>query len=113
MNAALIAYHGTDAEFEKFDPDKMGSQQGRAMAFWFTSSYRNAGFYGHIVMTVRLSLKNPLVVDGSHKMASSPSQLARFARSMGYDGVVINDTIDGSDFGTTYVAFHPEQIAIV
>jgi len=58
----LVVYHGTEAKFNNFDPDKrqtrFGSKTGRG--YYFTESKKYAEGIGPIIKKAYLSVKNPL-----------------------------------------------------
>jgi len=58
----ITAYHGTDANFNRFDFDKIGSVNGTdsGFGFYFTTSKGEAVMYGNNVMTVELNLKKKI-----------------------------------------------------
>lgn len=128
-------YHGTNAEFDKFDKSKIGSITDDGLwgrGFYFSN--KNGNTYGNIIKKVYLDLKNPFVINDyktSQEMAEyldmvesnfhkqydgliKPSypQIRQFTSHLierGHDGVIVNHT--GAD--TEYVAFEPEQIKII
>ena len=97
----LVVYHGTNSDFEAFDPERaIGSQ------FWFTND-RSAiekgevGAQGRgVILDVYLSIKNPAGWKEYDKWGVD--ELIR----EGYDGMALPD----SDGTVTYVAFDPTQI---
>lgn len=59
---AIVAYHGTDAAFKKFDPERIGESTGAGDwgdGFYFTNDPNVAKTFGKNLMEVRLDLKNP------------------------------------------------------
>jgi hypothetical protein len=100
----IIAYHGTNALFKKFDLNM--STQG---IIWFTSkkediANNNTGGYGSkYTITAELTINNPAGWDEYHKY--SIGELIRD----GYDSVILDSTED-KDFN--YIMFHPKQIKI-
>lgn len=71
----LVVYHGTDADFTTFDPERAGSNLGAdERGFFFTSDPTQASAYaendGANVMPAYVSLKNPLVVDDAYLEAN-------------------------------------------
>lgn len=89
----LIVYHGTTADFSKFNPRRQPRN-------WFTSDHNYANLYAGVdagdqgiggnVMPLYVSLKNPRIFeasnDGLADWATAPSD-AVFARK-GHDGVL-------------------------
>lgn len=64
----LVVYHGTDADFEEFNPETFTSANGRSVlgnGFYFTQYRNNANEYGTNVLPVYLSIKNPYVIYNS------------------------------------------------
>lgn len=75
----LVVYHGSTADIEAFDPSKspIGNR-----ALYFTSRRELADVYAKdagVVYPVFLSMQNPLVLDGSRRLAgnSIPGRIAR------------------------------------
>jgi hypothetical protein len=58
------------------------------------------------VLSVFLSLQNPLVLD---EVIPRDREFAR-ARAEGRDGIIAKNVVDGDGFGDVYVAFSPTQI---
>ncbi len=104
----LVLYHGTDANFTAFDAR---SWEGGA---FFTTNRTGAQQYGSKVMSVYLSIENPLEVSPYDWHAGTlPDDEA--VKADGYDGYVIRNhdigVEDGQPFvGDTYVAFSPTQV---
>lgn len=99
----LVVYHGTQTDFDAFDPDMaIGSQ------FWFTSDKGaiEAGEVGAqgkgVIKEVYLSIENPATWEEYDKLGIG--QII----DRGYDGIALED---GGQ--TTYVAFEPSQIKSV
>jgi hypothetical protein len=128
---SVDAYHGTRAaSFDAFSVDMQGSNTGtHVKGFHFTSNpvhasdYAKAGFGdnydgGH-VYPVRLTMKNPLVLDakdrgrgfdignGRRKHLNHQDDAAAYARAMGHDGVVLRGWTD-----IRYQAFNDEQYIV-
>lgn len=100
----IIAYHGTNNLFNKFDLDM--STQG---ILWFTSNKNdiadwNTGGQGNkYTMTVELRFKNPANWDLYDKYG-----IEELKRS-GYDSVILDST-ENEHFN--YIAFSPNQVKI-
>jgi len=111
----LVVYHGTAADIERFDPERIGSATDEGLygaGFYFTPKHGNggkqwgtAGQYaadpdGGNIIPAYLSIQRPIVVDAG--------QWGRVDvdRSK-YDGVIVKDQ---SGAITELVAFRPEQI---
>lgn len=121
----LVVYHGTGADFDSFDPKKIGANYKQdKKGFFFTKNSKEAAFAADDaaekggasnVMPVYLRLSNPLVVEVP---ASSPfsatawfdnrdkSELLKRAKKGKHDGIIIK----GKNEDITYVAFKPTQI---
>lgn len=116
----LRAYHGTENTFREFSLDKCGSASGvRSDYLYFTSSRENAAFYGPLILTVELSLHNPLVFAGDTakrmpvRELANEAILSNFHNETEYDGVIVRDVIDGTHYSDIFVVFEPEQIRII
>lgn len=104
----LRVYHGTKADFSKFDRSKIESEA----SFYFTDSPEHAGVYsgedaedGGQTMPVFLSMKNPYYIDSmAWNLGDVPGEAA--LRKLGHDGIVI----ENQEGGTTYAVFKPTQI---
>lgn len=128
----LTVYHGTDAEFTVFDPDKIEQNyplRGGDLGFYFTPYKEDAQGYagnasgklgGGYVMEAYLNLRNPLIVeDSGWGIAAGQadvrhSDLKRWAKDGGHDGIIVRSTDEIMDDNgtpdTVYIAFSPEQI---
>lgn len=129
-----VVYHGTGADFDIFDSSMIGQNFDQStLGFYFTNAPKPdllGGFgYGSTaseyavnapgspnVMPVYLSLQNPLVLDdaeewggGVSAIDKQASDIARWAKDHGYDGVIAKDGT-GENSEVIYVAFRPEQI---
>lgn len=83
----ITAYHGTDANFNRFDFDKIGSVNGTDSGFglYFTTSKGEAVMYGNNVMTVELNLKKK--ISNKRVTLSVPviTKLLTNLKNLGYD----------------------------
>ena len=136
----LVAYHGTDANFNTFR--NKPAQYGRAITdgYYFTLRKSNATKYGKNVKEVYLNITNPFYLhDGDGVIAELAKQdytlsrlvnefgvetddvglpttkaLRKFLKKLGYDGVVSdvvgNDLVDTTYSETQIVAFDANQI---
>ena len=136
----LVAYHGTDANFNTFR--NKPAQYGRAITdgYYFTLRKSNAAKYGKNVKEVYLNITNPFYLhDGDGIIAELAKQdytlsrlikefgvetddvglpttkaLRKFLKKLGYDGVVSdvieNDLVDTTYSETQIVAFDANQI---
>jgi hypothetical protein len=116
----MHAYHGTESEFEKFDPLQGGKMMGvRTPYHFFTSNLDNALFYGPLVLECELFLQNPYIVRGKRARQKPPSQWAKevewmnFSKGTDYDGVILKNVVDGYAPSDIYVIFEAEQAQIV
>ena len=132
----LVAYHGTGADIQAFDPEKIGSVFGADKeGFFFTSLPRS--HYGYTgasewstyaankvggsanVIPVYLKISSPLTdaefkkaagVDlqkNPHRIDDVKKKLISIAKNNKNDGVINNG---GADRGLTIIAFEPAQI---
>ncbi|SFF33640.1 hypothetical protein, partial [Paracidovorax wautersii] len=114
----LTVYHGTTADFTRFELDQ---ELGQSDGFFFAgpeSTFYVEGYVNHLLdgprrtMPVHLSLQNPKVVESSWDgdTFANPDfeneQIAK-AKLEGHDGVIFVEREAGDRF---FVAFHPEQI---
>ncbi|SFF34386.1 hypothetical protein, partial [Paracidovorax wautersii] len=129
MGVPQVAFHGTNANFEKFARDKLGRRSNSDTAFfgmYFTtdpvvaSEFANGGpSGGENVIPAYLAIRNPWVVS-----AAQFQQLVNFAdksevlsmlrsfRGEGIDGLrILPDPQLGAEYsGDTWVAFSPNQV---
>jgi len=117
----LVVYHGTTADFNKFDPAKRGSVTGVADAkegFFFAASGKAASEFtwksGEMtgnVMPVYLSMQNPMRVrlPGEWAPRKYDKALAD-AKAAGHDGLIVEGATTLGTPGDYYIAFRPEQI---
>ena len=134
----MIAYHNTNAEFDKFHKDFIGkSDYGYAgQGFYFMPYPLGNSTYGKHELKVELDLKNPyrrtidnwntdalnpyiwiparteylngIGMERSEALKKASSDWTVFAEILGYDGFVDEAVKDGE-----IVAFRPEQITII
>jgi len=125
----VIAYHGSNVEFDKFDAKKIGSRTDPGFfgqGAYFVSDKENAQRWGKHVITAKITLNNPLTVTGitdfiaktgqqptggdKTKYANEIKRITKELIANGFDGVIYNR----SDGTTQYVCFFPDsQIEIV
>ena len=118
----LVAYHGTTADFVRFDLQRGGAVTGAADAregFFFASNPKAADQFtwkagekiGNI-MPVYLSMQNPaysdLVLTGGNGRAAAMQ--IKDAKAAGHDGMIFRDSDMLDHRGQVLVAFRPEQI---
>ena len=123
---AITAYHGTKADFNQFSEEHQQPDGWLSKGFYFTTNKDEARNYGDRVLSVKLALQNPLVLDndtlnpdGSVSFAGNAreqlykkfpetasmkhGEISGLLKKKGYDGVVYGDMIS---------AFNPNQISI-
>ena len=129
----LVVYHGTNNRERKrvgrypdgtwkYDYSEFSVFRGTN---FFNSDEDNAGGYGSTVYPVFLNLRNPLIIDADGQNYSyirfnnevhDTYEIAEYAKSNGYDGVIFNGLYDGVDYAALqektndYVTFNPNQI---
>jgi hypothetical protein len=112
-------YHGTEHKFKTFNFNHCGRASGvRSNYVYFTSKRSNALYYGHLVLTVQLTLSNPRIIDNpewpkSVREYCDETVLSNFQNDTEYDGVIIRDTVDGCEYSDVYAIFEPEQAVIL
>lgn len=125
----LVVYHGTDADFSRFNLNKLGAntigyasspelEQTARIGHWFNTSPtgRSPERYGagySVDMPVYLRLEAPLTVRSLDELehmlrGKKGASLRRELESDGYDGVIVES--DEEFGGTSYIAFRPTQI---
>ena len=125
----LVLYHGTDADFQGFGVEHLGSAtdaNSAKMGFFFSDRSKTAEYYstlsnkerefqkkiaritgrdfvdsGANVIPVYLSLKNPLVHDFKGRVHRSTAyyDLLRKAQAEGRDGAIFRRTYDAGEYG--------------
>jgi len=111
----VVAYHGTNAEFETFKPTDHSYKGVPIISF--SSNKSIAKTYGKNIKQVSLDMKNPYVVDanGGSWKTHPPTSYVDVAKENGYDGVIVKNIRDGvgnsKHIGDTYIVFNPKQIA--
>ncbi len=110
-NKPLLMYHGTQADFDKFDRSKIQLNFEASGGFWFTPDRGAAEQFGRDggrVMEVYLKIENPLTYEADPDLFEQVMELGQIhideLPAYGYDGVV------GESFA---VVPAPEQIMIV
>jgi hypothetical protein len=116
----VTVYHGTEHQFSEFE---IGMHHGivssRPSGYIFlTSNKWNAGFYGDRVLTVEVTMHNPLVIEQLEryetvKDCADRAMLASFREEADYDGVIVRNVIDGDTESDVYVVWDTEQLRIV
>lgn len=128
----LVVYHGTNQEFEAFDPEAAaGAYEADQGKFFFTDTKSTAEFYASgdaqlssqnrdgkaakpRVIEAYLSMQNPRIEDVGENAIDwwdqQPDYMWRMnVEQQGHDGLIIN----GADGETVYVAASPTQIKSV
>jgi len=116
----LVVYHGTNEDFDVFDPYAEKKTQGGERlrgtnAIFFSSNpelasayagvakstltgqsfaYPAESAYGGNVMPVYLSMQNPMIVDAEGQMYTKVEPLIREAKKKGHDGVIFKNVAD-------------------
>lgn len=116
----LVVYHGTNEDFDAFDPYAERKTQGGERlrgtnAIFFSSNpelasayagvakstltgqsfaYPAESAYGGNVMPVYLSMQNPMIVDAEGQMYTKVEPLIREAKKKGHDGVIFKNVAD-------------------
>ena len=107
----LVVYHGTDADFDAFDPTKSRANMDIQGSF-FSPWELDASGYGANVQPYYLNIKNP--ANGGEAYAAlnkfkgqneAGKKAKELLESKGYDGVISH--------GEEYIAFNPNQIKSV
>lgn len=113
----ILVYRGDEKRFQKFDHRFIGRSTGiDTVGFWFSNSKDAAEFFGPHVRAFNITMNNPLVVTSQQFIDAyprGPAYFARLAKKSGYDGLVIQDIIDGDKESTVYCVFDASQITPV
>ena len=136
----LVVYHGTNAEFDTFDPKKFNTSGGNlyGAGFYFTSNLESAEDYGSAVMSLYLKINNPFVVSNGDTISKALSregitkqeiidkygyaieygeEYPNSPSDIGYQKQISSMGYDGvvvkSKFQPEYIAFEPTQIKSV
>jgi len=128
----LVVYHGTDAEFWAFDPQKIGGKTDAGWlgrGFYFTSDTKATSRHSRVI-DVFARVQNPLVLEMTgwdskymaireylglpeenipQVTAASAAEITNAAKRQGYDGVILDWSKVGYS-GIEVVAFNPTQI---
>ena len=121
----LVVYHGTNADFDQFDPNLVGTNfEVSTGGFFFSSSKTAAKDYADdtarerggtpSVIEVNLGIDNPLVINAT----GNPDRYfdkARFvilseATDGDHDGIVVNGFDADGEPQSLYLVFEPDQI---
>jgi len=118
-----IVYHGTNTNFDKFDPSK--KRKGwLSKGFYFTEDKNDATTYGSVVLRVYLSVKNPFIIkddiakpDGTIEWAKDTKEqifeVLPEARDIPWEDVsdlLEKKGYDGFIWGNWITVFNPNQI---
>lgn len=110
-----VVYHGSERDFEYFDPDK----QGPSKAFFFSDSLEHAKKFSRgkeglgFVLKVKIKLDNPLISDYKYeKGGEKKPEIVERAKKEGYDGLILTT----EDLGVKikeYIVFDKDDIEIL
>lgn len=108
----LIVYHGTDYEFETFNPSPTG--------IWFISDKDEAREYGKYIGAYQLNIVNPYYGTHEENAKFGKSRIINKAKSNGHDGIVLPKDEDFYEENIYYeaqfdvfIVFEPRQIKSV
>ncbi|MFL9611035.1 hypothetical protein ACKF11_13190 [Methylobacillus sp. Pita2] len=90
----MIAYHGTDHDFDSFEKPVINQMADRAaIGFWFTSSKDDARQYGSTVLTCELNFTKPYRTtrrELDFMAVSMPaSAIVDQIRAQGFDSILV------------------------
>ncbi len=128
----LIAYHGTNSEFNDFGLEY------RELGFHFAGDIEQAKARGKRIIKARLKIKNPYDIvsdlgqwddmgmlreylstpnegpftDTEFNAFNNVADVREGLKAKGYDGLVYQNSFEGSG-GKAYIVFDPEQIEII
>lgn len=119
----LRVYHGTDAEFSRFDFSLVGNPETEGGPF-FTDCREIAADYGTRIVEAHVAIRNPYRLTYFEWLNAEPSLTVAQLIERGHDGFIIDGfSSDGCDaaeasqsahVGTVYVPFlSPDQIRIL
>lgn len=128
VEAKPVYYHGTNKEFEAFDPGQLKSASGSrdALGFYFTEDPEVASFFADSpkrgrIIEAGLSVKNPKTIDlaklraqaiGGFDVDANKSALVKEAFDAGHDAVIFKNSSEGKGpVTTTVVVKDAAQIA--
>lgn len=129
----IIAYHGTNNKFDKFNKTKIGSAKMGDLfgkGFYFTSDKEMAQHFGKYVMKVYLDIKNPYIRTQKELMKEmmiflsgdgTEDDFTESILSGGYDSFIITDRTFGGNMKfpnkyegfTEYVVFDSDKIRVI
>ena len=122
----LVLYHGTESNFDEFDPKMVGSKTGMidtqvGDAFFFTDDadfagdMAIAGIKNQSVMPVYVSMKNPHINELAKATPGAIAKEIKYAKENGHDGVALSFTSSKvmKSTGNFFIAFSPTQIKSV
>lgn len=106
-------YHGTDAKFSEFDPEKMGTIEKNHAArnsFFFSDNKETAKGYGKQLKEAYLDFKKPVTIDAEGKMFGDMRDViddaVLEAKKSGNDGVIIKNLSDEKDYSVYNPSTH-------
>lgn len=112
-----IVYHGTDKNFDSFDPEKQGALTGAESAkkgFFFTNSPENASFYaGWTPSKEGHDYVESLVKSKANKVNNIESAIGNLRKGQNRKvGFVDNDHLHLNDNDLSGLGYSPEQILL-
>lgn len=110
-------FHGTDAKFTRFDSAHCGKGTGAYYfpAFWFTDNEEATHFFGQNIMTVEITMHDPLIVTAEEFRESreGPQKWAARAFEDGHDGLILQGIVDGYKCSNVHAVWDEDQIELV
>lgn len=127
INELPVMYHGTNAEFDKFDLTKFGQSDSGWLGFgvYFTNEYDYAASYGKVI-EAKIHLKNPYVLNEeeysrrpnrliSELGVNNSKEVTNKLKELGYDGIILTypDTYLESGIFFEVCVFDVDTIEII
>lgn len=103
----LVVYHGTNANFEKFEPTEPNFYAVTEGTYFFTDSEKVASNFGKNIISAYLNINNPTELDG--RSAGRFSTWSLYDDSGNY-GFIVKNSDTGGGFATEYAVENPTQI---
>ena len=109
--ANQLWFHGTDEDFDEF---RLGIRRmGRGDALWFSENPKMTGYYGSNQYKVKIHFRNPIIVSEEEYEELGKHHWVSYARSEGYDALILQDIIDGDTMSTVCCVFDPSIVEIL
>lgn len=109
-------YHGTDEKFTRFDSAHCGKGTGPCYfpAFWFTDKENATHFFGQNIMTVEVTMHNPLIVSAEdfRESQEGPQKWAARAYEGGHDGLILQGIVDGYQRSNVHAVWDEDQAEV-